>query len=87
MLQAEHADSLNCLQVCSSVAGGTGSGLGTRVTEALRDEHGKTKLVNLVRGRLRETEGVRLTGAECKEANHQWRSLHCSLSGHSPAGK
>eukprot|EP00045_Choanoeca_perplexa_P011591 m.123716 g.123716 ORF g.123716 m.123716 type:complete len:435 (+) comp15685_c0_seq1:24-1328(+) len=46
--EAEQADSLNCLQVCSSVAGGTGSGLGTRITEALRDEHSKTKLVNLL---------------------------------------
>jgi tubulin gamma len=36
--EAEKADSLEAFMVVHSVAGGTGSGLGTAVTERLQDE-------------------------------------------------
>jgi tubulin delta len=36
--EAERADALGALVVAQSVAGGTGSGLGTAITELLQDE-------------------------------------------------
>ena len=46
----EESDRTATIQLFSSVAGGTGSGLGTRLTEAAREEYPKSTIANFVRG-------------------------------------
>lgn len=45
-LESEQCDHLGGFFMLQSMAGGTGSGLGTRVAEALRDSYGKSLLLN-----------------------------------------
>ncbi|EDQ87929.1 uncharacterized protein MONBRDRAFT_33187 [Monosiga brevicollis MX1] len=46
--EAEAADRVDAFQVYSSVAGGTGSGLGARVTELVREAYPKSALTNMI---------------------------------------
>jgi len=45
--EVERSDSLDSILVASSLAGGTGSGLGSRVTEELRDHFPRTSIVSV----------------------------------------
>jgi tubulin delta len=44
--EVERADRLSAFLVCMSLAGGTGSGVGSYYTEVLRDEYPRTCIVN-----------------------------------------
>ena len=46
--EAERSDGVAGFVVCMSVAGGTGSGVGTRITEALREEYAHSVIANQV---------------------------------------
>ena len=46
--EVEQCDSLDGFVVLSSLAGGTGSGVGTFVTETLRDDYGRNNIMNHV---------------------------------------
>jgi hypothetical protein len=47
--EVEQADALEAFLILSSVAGGTGSGLGTRLTELIRDAFPSATILNVVR--------------------------------------
>lgn len=46
--EAEHCDHLGGFFILQSLAGGTGSGMGTRVSEALRDHFASSFVFNTV---------------------------------------